>query len=87
MTDTTEVDTGVDASAETAAGSRAAGAELAVREHPDRGMTTAEYAVGTIAAIAFAAVLLKVIKDDSVFSTLLTLVTGFVKAAMKLKGF
>ena len=34
--------------------------------HNDAGMTTAEYAVGTIAAVAFAAVLYKVVRSDEV---------------------
>lgn len=40
----------------------------------DAGMTTAEYAVGTVAACAFAAVLYKVVTGDSVVSGLTDLV-------------
>jgi hypothetical protein len=36
----------------------------------DAGMTTAEYAVGTIAAVAFAAVLFKVVRSPAVESAL-----------------
>jgi hypothetical protein len=32
----------------------------------DRGMNTAEYAVGTLAAVAFAGVLLKIVTSDAV---------------------
>jgi len=32
----------------------------------DRGMNTAEYAVGTLAAVAFAGLLLKVLTSDSI---------------------
>jgi len=40
----------------------------------DAGMNTAEYAVGTLAAVAFAGVLLKVLTSDSVRAMLLTIV-------------
>ena len=36
----------------------------------DRGMSTAEYAVGTLAACAFAAVLYKVVSSDAVSAAL-----------------
>jgi hypothetical protein len=46
------------------------------RRHParDEGMSTAEYAIGTIAAAAFAAVLYAVVTGDSVVSGLTSLV-------------
>jgi Flp pilus assembly pilin Flp len=44
----------------------------------DEGMTTAEYAVGTIAACAFAGVLLKVVSSHDV----LALLTGIVTRAL-----
>ncbi|MFG3507611.1 DUF4244 domain-containing protein [Streptomyces sp. NPDC047821] len=37
-----------------------------VRERGDAGMTTAEYAMGTLAAVAFAAVLYKIVTSDVV---------------------
>ncbi|MEU9357259.1 DUF4244 domain-containing protein [Streptomyces sp. NPDC048301] len=40
----------------------------------DRGMTTSEYAVGTIAACAFAAVLYKVVTSGAVMSALQSLI-------------
>ncbi|MFC8230381.1 DUF4244 domain-containing protein [Streptomyces sp. NPDC057287] len=49
-------------------GRRARGAAL------DRGMTTSEYAVGTIAACAFAAVLYKVVTSGAVLSALQSLI-------------
>ncbi|MBT2367981.1 DUF4244 domain-containing protein [Streptomyces sp. ISL-10] len=39
---------------------------LAVALRTDKGMTTSEYAVGTIAACGFAAVLYKVVTSDAV---------------------
>nr|WP_055586768.1 DUF4244 domain-containing protein [Peterkaempfera griseoplana] len=39
---------------------------VAVRAAADAGMTTAEYAVGTVAACGFAAVLYKVVTSDAV---------------------
>jgi len=40
----------------------------------DAGMTTVEYAVGTLAAVAFAGVLLKVLTSDAVQSALTAIV-------------
>jgi hypothetical protein len=45
---------------------------LAGRE--DAGMTTVEYAVGTLAAVAFAGVLLKVVTSDQVQAALAAIV-------------
>ena len=47
-----------------------------VRKWPrgDAGMTTAEYAIGTLAAVAFAGVLLKVLTSDAVRGALAALV-------------
>lgn len=41
----------------------------------DAGMNTAEYAIGTLAAVAFAGVLLKVLTSDSVQAALAALIT------------
>lgn len=46
------------------------------------GMTTAEYAVGTLAAVAFAAVLLAVVKSGAV----LTALTGIITRALGSAG-
>ncbi len=43
-------------------------------------MTTAEYAVGTIAAVAFAAVLFKVVSSPAVREALTALVARALKA-------
>jgi hypothetical protein len=53
-------------------------ARLAVLETDD-GMSTAEYAVGTLAAVAFAAVLLKVVNSGSVLAAL----TAVIDRALK----
>jgi hypothetical protein len=47
---------------------------VALREEPEAGMSTAEYAVGTVAACAFAAVLYRVVTGDSVVDGLTDLV-------------
>jgi hypothetical protein len=44
------------------------------------GMTTAEYAVGTVAAVAFAAVLYKIVRSDAVSSALSSIVTSALHA-------
>jgi uncharacterized protein DUF4244 len=41
-----------------------------IRRHAEAGMTTAEYAVGTLAACAFAAVLLAIVRSGTVRSAL-----------------
>lgn len=46
-----------------------------LRQAADAGMTTAEYAVGTLAACAFAAVLLAVVKSGPVKSALGNVIT------------
>ncbi|MEW1612418.1 MULTISPECIES: DUF4244 domain-containing protein [unclassified Streptomyces] len=46
----------------------------------DRGMTTSEYAVGTIAACAFAAVLYKVVNSGPVMSALQSMIEGALDA-------
>lgn len=45
------------------------------------GMTTAEYAVGTLAAVAFAAVLLAVVKSGAVMSALTSIITNALGSA------
>jgi hypothetical protein len=45
----------------------------------DDGMTTAEYAVGTVAAVAFAGILLKVVTSPAVQSAL----TAIINRALK----
>ena len=48
-------------------------------EAADAGMSTAEYAVGTLAAVAFAGVLLKVVTGTNV----LTALTAVIDKALK----
>ncbi|MCX4448360.1 DUF4244 domain-containing protein [Streptomyces sp. NBC_01789] len=50
------------------------------RSAADRGMTTSEYAVGTIAACAFAAVLYKAVTSAAVMSQLQSLLKGALDA-------
>ncbi|MFJ4842238.1 DUF4244 domain-containing protein [Streptomyces sp. NPDC088746] len=62
---------------------RAWEARFGTRARPrdlDRGMTTSEYAVGTIAACAFAAVLYKVVTSGAVLSALQSLIKGALDA-------
>jgi len=47
----------------------------------DGGMTTAEYAVGTLAACAFAAVLMAVVRSGAVKSALTDLITSALSIA------
>lgn len=46
----------------------------------DRGMSTAEYAVGTVAAVAFAVVLYKIVRSDAVSSALTSIVNKALHA-------
>jgi len=53
---------------------------LRIRATVDGGMTTAEYAVGTVAAVAFAAVLYKVVRSPAVSSALSAIVQSALHA-------
>lgn len=48
----------------------------------DAGMTTAEYAVGTIAACAFAAVLLAIVQSDGILGLVTKVVTTALSVAL-----
>lgn len=52
---------------------------LSRRPHRDDGMSTAEYAIGTLAAVAFAGVLLKVVTSDKVRD----LLTSIIERALR----
>lgn len=52
---------------------------VAVRRTAEAGMTTAEYAVGTVAAVAFAAVLIGVVRSGAVKSALTAIITNALK--------
>jgi hypothetical protein len=56
-------------------------ARLVVALTGDDGMSTAEYAIGTIAAAAFAAVLYAVVSGDSIGSALTALVQRALTAS------
>lgn len=47
-----------------------------IRRAAEAGMTTAEYAVGTLAACAFAAVLLTIVRSGTVKSALASVITA-----------
>jgi hypothetical protein len=48
----------------------------------DAGMSTAEYAVGTVAAVAFAAVLFKVVRSPAVQAALSDIVTSALHVSL-----
>lgn len=48
--------------------------------HDDSGMSTVEYAIGTIAAAAFAAILYTVISGDSIVTALTSLIQRALSA-------
>ena len=50
------------------------------RLRDDRGMTTAEYAVGTIAACTFAVVLYRVVTSDTVMHALSAVIRSALQA-------
>ena len=52
-----------------------------VRRQIDAGMTTAEYAVGTLSACAFAAVLLAVVRSGPVRAALASVITAALGSA------
>ena len=51
-----------------------------IRRAGDAGMSTAEYAVGTVAAVAFAVVLYKIVRSDAVSSALSSIVRSALHA-------
>lgn len=51
------------------------------RTAAEQGMTTAEYAVGTVAAAAFAAVLMVIVRSDAVRSALTSIITSALSSA------
>jgi hypothetical protein len=51
-----------------------------VRSRLDAGMSTAEYAVGTVAAVAFAAVLYKIVRSSAVSSALTSIIRSALHA-------
>lgn len=53
-----------------------------LRRTAERGMATAEYAVATLAAVAFAALLLTILKSDEVRGLLL----GIIQQALSVGG-
>lgn len=53
----------------------------AIRAEAEAGMTTAEYAVGTLAACAFAAVLVAVVRSDAIKAALTGLITSALSIA------
>lgn len=65
---------------------RAERRRAALRRAGQRGMVTAEYAVGILAAIALALVLLKVVNDNEFFTVLLKQVTALIGQMSKSLG-
>ncbi|WP_222618543.1 DUF4244 domain-containing protein [Nakamurella sp. PAMC28650] len=57
-------------------------AEDAVETVADEGMSTVEYAVGTVVAAAFAAVLYKIVTGDSVVAGLTSLVNSAMHTSL-----
>lgn len=57
-------------------------AEDAVETFADEGMSTVEYAVGTVVAAAFAAVLYKIVTGDSVVAGLTSLVNSAMHTSL-----
>ncbi|TCB92786.1 DUF4244 domain-containing protein [Micromonospora zingiberis] len=53
--------------------------KMLTRLRGDAGMNTAEYAVGTLAAVAFGGILLKVLTSDSVQSALAAVIDRALK--------
>lgn len=50
--------------------------KIRLRLRGEAGMTTAEYAVGTVAAVAFAALLLLIVRSDAVRQALTSIITS-----------
>ncbi|WP_432558721.1 DUF4244 domain-containing protein [Granulicoccus sp. GXG6511] len=57
--------------------------QLSGRRRTERGMTTAEYAVGTVAAASFAGVLIKILTDPALQALLLSLIQAVLELFMR----
>jgi hypothetical protein len=53
-----------------------------LRRHRESGMSTAEYAVGTIAACAFAAVLLAILKSGAIQGLVTSVITTAISVSL-----
>ncbi|QFG67597.1 DUF4244 domain-containing protein [Ornithinimicrobium pratense] len=53
-----------------------------LRRHRESGMSTAEYAVGTIAACAFAAVLLAILKSGTIQGLVTSVITTAISVSL-----
>lgn len=53
-----------------------------LRQHRESGMSTAEYAVGTIAACAFAAVLLAILKSGTIQGLVTSVITTAISVSL-----
>lgn len=53
-----------------------------IEDDSEAGMATAEYAVGTVAAVAFAAVLFKVVQSPAVRTALSEIVTSALNVSL-----
>ncbi|SDD10194.1 DUF4244 domain-containing protein [Auraticoccus monumenti] len=49
-------------------------AEVSRASGDERGMTTAEYAVGTVAAVSFGGVLIKILTDENIRNLILQII-------------
>lgn len=56
------------------------------RMRDERGMTTAEYAVGTVAAASFAGVLIKILTDPTLQELILNLIRLLLQTFMQVSG-
>lgn len=56
---------------------------LSPRRRDERGMTTAEYAVGTVAAASFAGVLIKILTDPSLRELIINLIRTLLEVFMQ----
>lgn len=55
-----------------------------VRNHDERGMTTAEYAVGTVATVSIVGVLLSIINNDGFRRFLLELIEAIIRVIIQM---
>lgn len=57
--------------------------KVARRRRDERGMTTAEYAVGTVAAASFGGVLIKILTDPQLRELIISLIRALLEFFMK----
>ena len=56
------------------------------RQHDERGMTTAEYAAGTVATVSFVGIIISIFQNEDFRNSLWTVIRYLIELVLKLLG-